>query len=162
MNRDRKFWYSFFSELGFMIMPYAYNYQSNTLWECESKAIGEELVYPESEGFRIVKTDTSYFFYHLDEIMLHKALDTMRYTDFLIRRRLQKARVSLNATPPKKSKNIIRFLKHPLLNGLAPKEFFAMITQITNEIDPLNRQKNSDYFLDYDTYGFFLLDIEKK
>lgn len=161
MKRDRKFWYSFFSELGFMIMPYAYNNQSNTLWECESVSIGQEIQYPDSEGFKIVKTDNCFFFYHLDEIMLNKALDTMRYSDFVIRRKLQKRRIVLNNKAPK-SKNIIRFQKYPLLNGLDPKAFFAMIAHVTNELDPLNRRNSSDYFQDYDTYGFFVLDIEKR
>ena len=144
-----------------MIMPYAYNNQSNTLWECESASIGQEIQYPESEGFSIVKTDNCFFFYHLDEIMLHKALDTMRYSDFVIRRKLQKSRIVLNDKAPK-SKNIIRFQKHPLLNGLNPKSFFAMIAHITNELDPLSRRNGTDYFQDYDTYGFFVLDVEKR
>lgn len=159
MKRDRKFWYSFFSELGFMIMPYAYQQPSNTSLNCEGKKIGEKLVYPESEGFNIVKSDAGYFFYHLDEVMLHKALDTMRYADFLIRRKLKKSRIPMKIQP-QKSKNVSRFAKHPLLNGFDPKEFFAIITQITNEMDPLNHQKKASYFGDYDTYGFFMLDIE--
>ncbi|EAY28616.1 hypothetical protein [Microscilla marina] len=160
MKRDRKFWYSFFNELGFMIMPYAYRYQSNSPFNCELRKIGEPVIYPESEEFKIIKSDTGYFFYQLDEVMLHKALDTMRYADFLIRRRLKKKRIPMKIRP-QKSKNIARIAQHPLLNGFDPKEFFAMITQITNELDPLGLQGNANYFGDYDSYGFFMLDIEK-
>lgn len=143
-----------------MLMPYAYRQHSNASLNCESKQLGEPIIYPESEGFRIIKSDAGYYFNQLDGVMLHKALDTMRYADFLIRRRLKKKRIPMKIRP-QKSKNIAQLAQHPLLNGFDPKEFFAMITQITNELDPLDLKGGANYFADYDSYGFFMLDIEK-
>lgn len=162
-QRSRIFWYEFFSDLGFIIVPYAYLYHSTTAWKYDHVAIGDNIALPDSQAYHITKSNKEFFFYHLDEQMQAGVIDVMLQLAPLIDQGLAKYSISFDLLPYWGS-NLSAFAEHPRLKGFSSQMFFSIIAQIIDEFDPFDWQKQggtSNAWSDLNAYGFLLLDIQK-
>lgn len=166
MSYPRQFWYTFFSELGFLIMPCGFNWHSTTSWLFEGEPATETML---SDGdFKITYTGIDCFFYHLSATLLKQHLALFRLTDTIIRQKLSHENIGLEIPA--------HYHDHPLLNirkyegkkylqGFSLKAFIYLISTITDQIDPMDWQKEGvhpNYLTDFDTYGCCFLSITKE
>jgi hypothetical protein len=166
MLYTRHFWYDFFSELGFLIMPCGFNWKSTTSWLFEGGVENEIAL--KDEMFQITYTGIHCFFYHLNETLLKQHLALFRLTDTVIRHKLADKKISLDI-PSRYHEyplpNIRKYEGKKYLQGFSLREYAYMISAITAQIDPMDWQKEGvltpDYPGDFDTYGFCFLSITK-
>lgn len=158
MKRDRKFWYAFFADLGFMIVPYAHNWHSTTYWGYDCVEIGEEIHLPESDAYKITRSATSSLFYALDQDTIYKALDGLQQVNQLFEEKLKESNIVLKTSP-------WRWQRIHDFPGKT-QVFFETLAQVITETDPLSWVKEGVaphpiYANDFDTYGFMMLYIQK-
>ena len=165
-----------------MIMPYAHNWHSTTAWVYDASD-EPEISYPKGEDYQFLKTDLVYFFYEIDINMLTSALPLMKLTNFTIRNRLREKGIEFDRTnyphyikentvlneelddpPCGVPVNIYNDEDRPELHGFSLFEYFTMLSLVANEIHylKLGEDVRPDYLTDFDTYGFFVLEVNKR
>lgn len=165
MKRDRLFWYEFFSDLGFLVMPCGFNWHSTTQWLFKDTA---EESYLSNDDFKIRLSGIHCFFYNLDDQVLQQYLPLMRFTEHLVRQRLTSRGIELNVPdhyPDVFLTTIRPYDNKPYLNGFSLDQHLFLWSVITNEIDPMDWVKERvtpEYLSDFDAYGLCYLSIEKR
>jgi len=176
----RDLWYPFFADLGFLIMPCGFAWHNTTSWLFD-RAEGEAEELLGDARFTVRHTGIHYFFYRIDRAMLTRALGAMRLTERLIRSKASRQGIDLDAlqkkhyrventsfTAPGRGKeflappNVRRFEHKPWLDGFSLFGYLTLLASITNAIDPMRHAEDggeSEYLMDFDTYGLCFLEI---
>jgi hypothetical protein len=167
MLYPRHFWYTFFSELGFLIMPCGFKWHSTTHWLFEGEPEDETGL--SSEHFTIAYMGMDCFFYRLNAALLRQHLALFRFTDTLIRHKLSRENIVLDipsAYHEHPLPNVGRYEGKKVLQGFSLSEYMVMLSAITDQIDPMDWKKDAqlipDYLDDFDTYGFCFLAVSKR
>jgi hypothetical protein len=165
MLYSRHFWYDFFSELGFLILPCGFNWHSTTSWLFDVG--GENEIALPDENFKITYTGVHCFFYHLNTALLKQHLALFRLTDKVIRHRLAHEKIVLDIPAHYRTQlllNVRQYEGKKVLQGFSLREYLYMLSAIADQIDPMDWQKDGhsfDYLGDFDTYGFCFLSISE-
>lgn len=154
------------TELGFLVLPCAFNAHSTTQWVYDVYDYDEESNWYEEEGFRIKYLDIHYFFDSPEVGFLASAAPMMQVLGTLMETRLAENEHIF----PKKDATEVEFLPNyevMLKAGNAHYPAFRFLQQcaiIANAIDPINWKDYGvelSYLHDFMQYGFCIWKIEK-
>lgn len=165
----------FFTDLNFLVLPYAFDYWGTTMWHYETKTEGESL---ESSilpiGYEATCLNLSSFFYRKDEILnqigLMKDLDLkIRNLALENRHDLPENDVLIHPPAPKSfypfNQKLYEVDEETRTDDFSILDFLSRIAHLTNLWDPMEWRKegipNYEYGIDFNKYGFGLWSLQR-